>query len=138
MSEVVAEADAVSPELQEAYEGAIRACVRDFYDKAKADDLLGPVFNGWIRDWDRHLSTMDDFWSGALTGTKRYNAAPFPPHLKLEMTQAHFDRWRDLWIPAAERNLPDPLKARAVSMGEHMSHCWGRAYQAMTQEKAEA
>ena len=29
-------------------EAAIQTCVRAFYDLARADDLLGPVFNGWI------------------------------------------------------------------------------------------
>ncbi len=142
MSDAAAEtevAEAPQPPLDvEALEPCIRACVRDFYEKAKVDDLLGPVFNGSIRDWDKHLSTMDDFWSGALLGTQRYTAAPFPPHLKLTMGQEHFDRWRDLWIPSVEATLPDPIRARAISMGEHMSHCWGRAYTMMTREKADA
>ena len=138
MSEAAAPEVQLSPAQIEAFETAIRACVRDFYDKAQVDPLLGPVFNGAIRDWAKHLATMDDFWSGALLGTQRYTAAPFPPHLKLTMGQEHFDRWRDLWLPAAEANLPEPLRARAISMGEHMSHCWGRAYSAMTREKAEA
>ena len=111
-----------------AEEAAIRACVRGFYDLAKVDDLLGPVFNKVIRDWDGHLKTMDDFWSGALLGTKRYSAAPFPPHVKLDMNQDHFDRWRDLWVASAEKFLPEPLRSKALSIGEHMAHCWGRAY----------
>ena len=109
-------------------EAAIRACVRAFYDLARADDVLGPVFNGVVRDWEGHLKTMDDFWSGALLGTKRYSAAPFPPHVKLDMNQDHFDRWRDLWVPSAEKYLPEPIRGKAVSIGEHMSHCWGRAH----------
>lgn len=39
---------------------AIDACVRAFYDLARADDLLGPVFNGSIRDWTAHIATMND------------------------------------------------------------------------------
>jgi len=109
-------------------EARIRACVRSFYDHAKSDDLLGPVFCEHIRDWDRHLSTMDDFWSGALLGTDRYKGAPFPPHLKLSMDQRHFDRWRELWLVAAAAELPEPLRAKAAAMGEHMSHCWGKAH----------
>ncbi len=119
-------------------ESTIRSCVRRFYDAARADDLLGPVFNEWIKDWDKHLSTMDDFWSGALIGTQRYQAAPFPPHLKLKMTQAHFDRWKALWVPAAEASLPEPIRSKAVSISEHMAHCWGRAYLTMTNQMAEA
>ena len=119
-----------------ALETAIHDCVRRFYDAARADDLLGPVFNGWIKDWDAHLTTMDSFWSGALLGTERYKAAPFPPHLKLKMAQEHFDRWRDLWVPAVEATLPEPIRSKAISISEHMAHCWGRAYLNMTSEMA--
>ena len=70
-----------------AEESAIQTCVRAFYDLARADDLLGPVFNASVKDWPQHPKMMDDFWSGALLGTQRYTAAPFPPHLKLDMTQ---------------------------------------------------
>ena len=120
------------------FEAAIRACVRAFYDVACKDDLLGPVFNGSIRDWDKHLTTMDDFWSGALLGTERYNAAPFPPHLKLQMTQEHFDRWLQLWKPAAMAHLPEPIRSKATNIGEHASHCWGRAYVTMKAQMNEA
>jgi hemoglobin len=119
-------------------EAAIRACVRRFYDLAKADDLLGPVFNGWIKDWDKHLATMDDFWSGALLGTERYQSAPFPPHLKMAMGQEHFDRWKELWVPVVEATLPAPIRSKAVSISEHMAHCWGRAYLTMTSQTADA
>jgi len=112
-------------------ETAIRDCVRAFYVQARADDLLGPIFNGVITDWDGHLRTMDDFWSGALLGTDRYRSAPFPPHLKLDMGQEHFDRWRDLWVEAATSHLPQPLADKAASMGASMSHCWGRAFVSM-------
>jgi hemoglobin len=126
--------DTTTPEIAtetpdfSAEEAAIRACVRGFYERARADDLLGPVFNGVIRDWEGHLKTMDDFWSGALLGTQRYSSAPFPPHAKLDMNQDHFDRWRDLWVPSAEHYLPEPIRSKAMAIGEHMAHCWGRAH----------
>ncbi|MBM3608066.1 MAG: group III truncated hemoglobin [Alphaproteobacteria bacterium] len=109
-------------------EEAVRACVRAFYEVAKSDDLLGPIFNEVIKDWDGHLATMDDFWSAALLGTARYRRAPFPLHLKLDMGQEHFDRWRDLWVAAAKSSMPGDLGARAASMGESMAHCWGRGF----------
>ena len=125
MSDVIAaEAPLATPEN----EIAIRACVRAFYEVAKRDDLLGPIFNGMIKDWDGHLATMDDFWSAALLGTERYRRAPFPPHLKLDMGQEHFDRWHDLWVAATRSCLTDDLGARAASMGESMAHCWGRGF----------
>ena len=121
-----------------AEESAIQSCVRAFYDLARADDLLGPVFNASVKNWPQHLKMMDDFWSGALLGTQRYSAAPFPPHLKLEMTQDHFDRWRELWVPTVQATLPEPIRARAISIAEHMSHCWGRAYTTMKSQMAQA
>lgn len=131
-------APALSDAELAALEGAVAACVRDFYVSARADDLLGPVFNGVIRDWDAHLTTMDDFWSGALLGTQRYQAAPFPPHVKLEMGQDHFDRWRDLWSASAQACLPEPIRGKALSIGEHMAHCWGRAYVTLRGQMAQA
>jgi hemoglobin len=130
--------DIMTTEPARDYEADIRNCVRTFYEKAAADDLIGPIFKGVIKDWDAHLATMDDFWSNALIGTERYTAAPFPPHLKLQMTQAHFDRWRDLWAPAVEATLPEPLRTKALSIGEHMAHCWGRAYTSMKAKMVEA
>lgn len=109
-------------------EAAIRAGVRAFYEVAKKDDLLGPIFNGVIKDWDGHLAAMDDFWSAALLGTERYRRAPFPPHLKLDMGQAHFDRWRDLWVETARSSMPGDLGERAARMGDSMAHCWGRGF----------
>ena len=120
-----------SPESEES-STAVRACVRRFYDAARADDLLGPVFNHWIKDWDAHLARMDDFWSDALLGTRRYESAPFPPHLKLKMTQEHFDRWNKLWSAAVEATLRESIASKAKAIGDHMAHCWGRAYLAMT------
>lgn len=134
MTETTQTAPLATPEN----EAAIRECVRAFYVEARADDLLGPVFNGFVRDWDQHLKTMDDFWSGALLGTERYNAAPFPPHLKLEMTQEHFDRWFQLWGPCAQKHLPEPIASKATNIGEHAAHCWGRAYVSMKAQMREA
>ena len=120
------------------FEAAIRTCVRAFYERACADDLLAPIFNGMVKNWDAHFAIMDDFWSGALLGTERYNGAPFPPHLKMTMTQEHFDRWRDLWVPTARETLPEPIRSKAISIGEHTAHCWGRAYTTMTNQMANA
>ncbi|MGE3247731.1 MAG: group III truncated hemoglobin [Beijerinckiaceae bacterium] len=123
---------------KDAAEAAIRTCVREFYKVAQADDLLGPIFNGFVKDWDAHLSTMDDFWSAVLLGTDRYRSAPFPPHLKLDMGQEHFDRWRDLWVAAATAHLPGELGEKAAGTGSSMAHCWGRGYVSMKAQMREA
>ena len=54
------------------------------------------------------------------------------------MTQVHFDRWNALWGPVAQKMLPEPIRSKAVSIGEHASHCWGRAYVNMKAQMKEA
>ena len=40
--------------------------VDTFYTKIRADDLLGPIFNGVIDDWPSHLERLTDFWETNL------------------------------------------------------------------------
>ncbi len=119
------------------YDADIRACVRAFYDKARADEMIGPIFDSIIMDWSQHIDIMNNFWSDALLGTTRYTNTPFPPHVKIPMDQRHFDRWRDLWSPTVQETLPEPLRTKAVSIGEHMAHCWGRAHATLSGQLAE-
>ena len=127
-----------APQATPENETAIRACVRSFYDAARKDDLLAPVFDSVIKDWDGHLTMMDDFWSAALLGTERYKRAPFPPHLKLDMGQHHFDRWNELWGTAARASMPGVLGERAANMGASMAHCWGRGFVQMKDQMRKA
>jgi len=36
--------------------------VNTFYRKVRANEVLGPFFNGIITDWDGHLELLTDFW----------------------------------------------------------------------------
>ena len=40
-----------------------------FYDRIRADAVLGPIFAKEIADWDPHLEKMCDFWSSMLLMT---------------------------------------------------------------------
>ena len=40
--------------------------VRTFYAKVRKDELLGPIFNGIIKDWETHLELLTDFWETNL------------------------------------------------------------------------
>ena len=70
-----------SPEL--CTEEEVTRLVHGFYANVRQDAVLGPVFDEHVRDWDRHLPTMVDFWSGALRGTARFRGAPMPKHAAL-------------------------------------------------------
>lgn len=80
-------ASIITPEL-------IEKLVYTFYDQIRQDELLGPVFEAEINDWDEHLPKMVAFWSSIALKTRSYNGRPVPAHAKLEgLTSAHFDRW---------------------------------------------
>jgi truncated hemoglobin YjbI len=98
--------------------------VEVFYAAAKADRLIGPVFNGTVRDWDAHARTVANFWSRGLLGTTRYNGHPFTAHLSLGLTPEHFDRWVALFRVSANEVLQPEAAAFAIGKVEHMSTCF--------------
>lgn len=75
--------------------------VHGFYDRVRADPLLGPIFDARITDWGPHLKQMVDFWSSVALMTGRYHGAPIPKHLPLPVEGEHFDRWLALFRATA-------------------------------------
>lgn len=78
-------------------EESIAQLVQIFYDKARADELIGPLFNENVDDWDHHIAKITDFWSSVVLRSGRYDGRPLPPHLRLPLIGEHFDRWLDLF-----------------------------------------
>jgi len=113
----------VAQHSSEEIERAIVACVRRFYDKAHADPLLGPVMTGSIRDLDRHIATVSDFWSRTLLGTDRYQGRPFPAHVALPIAPEHIDRWVALFAETAMETLPGLKAAQAIAKSQQMAAC---------------
>ncbi|MAU41420.1 MAG: preprotein translocase subunit TatC [Kordiimonas sp.] len=83
-------------------EDSIRDLVHQFYAQVREDDLIGPIFQARIKDWDTHLAKMVDFWSGVMLKTTRYEGRPFPAHAQIsEIRKTHFARWLDLFQTTA-------------------------------------
>ncbi|WP_417669911.1 group III truncated hemoglobin [Roseibium sp.] len=78
-------------------EAQIKRVVDRFYDRVRADDLLGPVFADRITDWQPHLEQMYRFWSSVALATGAYNGTPMPKHMVLPVDATHFDRWLELF-----------------------------------------
>jgi hemoglobin len=102
-------------------EQQISALVRGFYQRARADDRLGPLFDATIHDWDGHLRIVEDFWSHALLGTGRYRGSPFAPHLRLPIELDHFERWLDLFSRTALEVLPQAAANQAIAKARQMT-----------------
>lgn len=84
----------------------IKELVDSFYKKVNADSLLSPVFNVQAGiDWESHLEKMYQFWGMQLIGTREYTGSPFPPHTKLHIGTAHFDRWLTLFIETVDEHF---------------------------------
>lgn len=101
---------ALSPEEQKVRAqitpGMIEQLVRGFYDRVRADDLIGPVFNERITDWEPHLQKMFLFWESVTLGTGRYEGAPMRQHISLPVGKEHFDRWLALFEQTAQSVCP--------------------------------
>ncbi len=100
--------DSVSPE-------AIRELVDQFYERVRADDLLGPVFETHISDgWGPHLQKMYGFWETVLLGVSRYKGSPLATHAAIPgLTENHFERWLAIFAGIARRTLPPDAAERA-------------------------
>lgn len=93
-------------------EPAIAALVDRFYEKARRDPLIGPVFDAAIDDWDEHLHKLCDFWSSVMLTSGRYKGNPMAAHLKLPIAPPFFERWLALWRETAgEIFAPAPAAA---------------------------
>ena len=106
-------------------EAMIRMVVDRFYDDARSDPIIGPVFNRVIAPeaWPHHLTTIADFWSSMLLGTGRYAGRPMPKHMAIpELSDAHFTRWLALFRRTAEDLCPPEIAALFIERSERIGN----------------
>lgn len=102
--------------------GDIRQLVDNFYEKVRADELLGPVFGAVIEDrWPVHLEKMYNFWQTVLLGEHTYLGSPFPPHAKLPINGEHFDRWLALFYQTLDEQFTGEKAEEARWRAEKMA-----------------
>jgi len=92
-------------------EAMIRRLVHRFYERAREDELIGPIFTSRVKDWDEHLARLCDFWSSVTLMSSRYHGQPMPVHAALPIEPEHFDRWLQLFAATA-REVCAPAAAR--------------------------
>jgi hemoglobin len=102
-------------------EAQIEWMVRLFYARGLADPVLGPIFRAHIHDWDTHIRTVSDFWSGVVLGTTRYTGNAFGPHVKLDFAPVAFEHWLACLESAARESLSPPHAERAIGVARHMA-----------------
>lgn len=95
-------------------EAQLAQLVDRFYDKVSANDMLGPVFNPRVEDWDHHKVLMTSFWSTVALRTGHYRGNPLAKHQPLGIGRTHFERWLALWRETVHEVLPDETSANLM------------------------
>ena len=83
----------------------IRILVDSFYSKAREDEMLAPIFDNAISDWEHHLPTMYQFWERLLLGSTDYNGNPFSKHINLSLENFHFTTWLEIFNQTLDENF---------------------------------
>lgn len=104
----------------------IRELVDAFYDKARNDAIIGPVFSKV--DWEHHLPVMYAFWENIIFQTGGYSGNPMTTHMRLHqlhtLTRTHFDQWIRLFTQTVNEHFTgrnaEMARQRAMSIATLM------------------
>jgi len=90
-------------------EAFISNLVDTFYSRVRVHEVLGPIFNSAIEDWDDHLPKMKAFWSSVAMNSGRYSGKPVPAHQKLtDVASEDFAVWLGLFEQTLKDIAPSP------------------------------
>ena len=93
----------------------IEQLVNEFYERARAHEELGPIFNDHIGNlWVLHYDTLYRFWETLLLDNRVYHGAPFPKHLDLPIKDHHFDQWIELFTQTVKDLFEGPTADLAI------------------------
>lgn len=103
-------------------EDVIHTLVHTFYARVRADDVLGPIFNAAVADWDAHLDKLCDFWSSVTLMTGRYKGTPMKVHAELpDISARHFERWLGLFGATAKEVCPGAAARLFIDRAERIA-----------------
>ena len=102
-------------------EPMIERLVRAFYDRARRDPEIGPIFESRVQDWDAHIAQMCAFWSSVALMSGRYHGQPMAVHLPLPIDTPHFDRWLALFAETVEEICPPAATAHFLERAHRIA-----------------
>ncbi|MFN3825444.1 MAG: group III truncated hemoglobin [Pseudorhodobacter sp.] len=102
-------------------EAILTTLVHRFYNKVRADPVLGPIFAARITDWEPHLARMVEFWGSVALMTGCYHGSPVARHADLPVTWAHFERWLLLFRETAGQVCPPAGAAHVIARAERIT-----------------
>lgn len=102
--------------------------VRTFYTRVRNHEVLGPIFNQRIEEWESHLRKITDFWETTIFLGKSYQGNPMRKHLELDddldnkIEQAHFGHWLELWFSTIDTYFEGEKANLAKERARNMAH----------------
>lgn len=105
----------------------ITLLVNTFYIKVRDNDLLGPIFNTMIKDWDTHLELLVDFWETNLFFIKKYTGNPLEKHVEVDkfynytINELHFGTWINIWHQTIDDMFEGDIAQLAKNRARNMS-----------------
>ena len=80
----------------------IELLMKNFYDKVKKDDTIGPIFNDIAKvNWEHHIPVICDFWETLLLDAASYRKNVMEVHFilnrKIPLEEKHFKVWLQLF-----------------------------------------
>ncbi|WP_022885647.1 group III truncated hemoglobin [Glaciibacter superstes] len=88
----------------------VHRLVSEFYHRAFADPLIGPLFTEVAHmDLDHHMPIMCDFWETVLFRANLYHRNALALHTNLHkqspLDERHFDRWLAIWVANVDEHF---------------------------------
>jgi hemoglobin len=105
----------------------IERLVNRFYEKVRADDALGPIFDEVAHvNWDEHLPKLYAFWESVLFGTGGFRGNPLAAHIKLAseipMDWPKFLRWLEYFNSTVDELFLGENALRIKRSAHDMAH----------------
>jgi len=113
--------------VDEINEADLQRLIPAFYNRVRADDMIGALFNKAIDDWPHHLEMLVAFWSAVMRSAGRYKGSPMAAHLRHQaaIRPEMFERWLALWTETTDQLMPPAaaaaLQAKARRIAESLS-----------------
>ncbi|WP_217808570.1 group III truncated hemoglobin [Rhodococcus sp. 1168] len=121
----------------------VETMVGEFYERAFADPLIGPIFTEIaVMDLGHHLPIMCDFWETVLFRAGKYKRNAFQLHValndKFPLEQEHFDRWLEIWVANVDESFAGQKAEAAKTQARRIAYSIHRRLHASSRRENES
>lgn len=95
--------------------------LKHFYADVRQHAVIGPIFNEQIKDWNRHLELIGDFWTTVSGGTPSYSGQMPAKHMPLGLKEEHFQAWLGLWEHNCRIYLTEDCALEMLTFARHIA-----------------